>query len=770
MQLLIKALLCIAVLLPNLLVAQGSHFSADSAYAYTRHLSVTIGPRPMGSANEQTALKWAVDKFKAYGADSAYVLPFSLAKTPRKVINTSSGIAVGIFKGETDSSIVIGGHIDSSGPEIPGANDDASGTACAIEIARIWGQLPRHYTLVFAAFGGEEQGLMGSTYFVDHFQGMDKVALMLEIDMAASTENLVPFLETKDIQAPKWLVEDAFAIDRATGTATLQYPSYFFALNSLLDAASSDHAPFLEKGIPAIDFTAGINASAIHTPRDRFEFVDKSMLARSGKLVNGMLHKYQEHGIPAQRIGNYMLWPVFGARFYVPSQLVTGTVIFALLLSIWAFIHARTRRLQIPKTERVRFSGVKIVLLMLVIAIFTQLGETGIQVLKGLRYPWLAHINEYMRFAALWAIAGLWVAMHLTRKWRYSPDPYVYSKRALVIVFTFTLLLAIASFRVAFHLALPLLLISLAIITPNRLIKTIAGMLAPIPMFKLMFTDVFPMIARSSAGSGFVINSAFSAFIYSAVLTVVLLLWYLPLIYFYSYLATQVKALKYLFIKTRGPVFGMLVVLAIFGYGGYLYSLPAYNDIWRAGIHATAKYNLRTNESSLEIIGNEYFHNVKIVSDSLSETLDADIHKHDIPISFQANWFKVTGSETLASGEQDTLNVNWLLTTNKPWYKTVVKLQTDSLGITEILSEQGFVHKNGQAAFTWSAEPADTLQLQARLILPSGTKLIREVTATYLDMPMPIDVTAELADVSYRTTVVAKDTLILHNLQTTAKF
>ena len=51
-------------------------FDADSAYAYAEHLSVTIGPRPMGSASERLALDWVAEKFLSFGADSVFIMKF----------------------------------------------------------------------------------------------------------------------------------------------------------------------------------------------------------------------------------------------------------------------------------------------------------------------------------------------------------------------------------------------------------------------------------------------------------------------------------------------------------------------------------------------------------------------------------------------------------------------------------------------------------------------------------------------------------------------
>jgi hypothetical protein len=81
--------------------------------------------------------------------------------------------------------------------------------------------------------------------------------------------------------------------------------------------------------------------------------------------------------------------------------------------------------LKIEKPQRARFSGLKLFSFIIVIAIFAQLGEALLQFIKSLRYPWLIQINEYLWFAAFWAIAGVWVVLQITRKWRFSPDPYV---------------------------------------------------------------------------------------------------------------------------------------------------------------------------------------------------------------------------------------------------------------------------------------------------------------------------------------------------------
>ncbi|MEK6565886.1 MAG: hypothetical protein AABZ41_04170, partial [Bacteroidota bacterium] len=113
--------------LPFITLAQ-TPFSQDSAVAFLKTISVEIGPRPMGSPNERRAMEFAVERFRRFGLQEAYIMPMMSVEGDAlaRSTNTNSGIAVGVLKGTSERIIVIGGHIDSAGPDIPGTNDDGS--------------------------------------------------------------------------------------------------------------------------------------------------------------------------------------------------------------------------------------------------------------------------------------------------------------------------------------------------------------------------------------------------------------------------------------------------------------------------------------------------------------------------------------------------------------------------------------------------------------------------------------------------------------------
>lgn len=102
---------------------------------------------------------------------------------------------LGVIPGErADEYVVIGAHRDHWGIDpwkvgdkiYNGADDNASGVSCALQIARAVkasGMKPKR-TMVFAFWDGEEKGLLGSTYFTQNWDKMDKVKAYLNFDMA----------------------------------------------------------------------------------------------------------------------------------------------------------------------------------------------------------------------------------------------------------------------------------------------------------------------------------------------------------------------------------------------------------------------------------------------------------------------------------------------------------------------------------------------------------------------------------------------------------
>lgn len=751
------------LLLPTVVFSQTTAVSADSIYAHIKHLSETIGPRPMGSVQEQQAINWAEQKLRDYGADSTFIMHFTGTETHNNRVNTQSGVAVGIFRGVTDSAIVVGGHIDSDGREIPGANDNASGPATTLELARIWSQRQRHYTMIFCAFGGEERGLFGSYHFVDNYKDIDDVALMLSIDMTGADDDIFILMETDTMMAPKWLIRDAFDLDRKLSINRLRYPTHFCTINNIGDGAGSDHIPFLKHRIPAMDFTVGINNSPIHTMLDNMDFIHKDMLDKCGRLIDGLLVKYQTEGIPSEKSDPFILLKFLGLLLYIPTAVLPFISGIAVLTGIIAFIFSRKQRLQIKKPDRIRFSGFKLLFMLFVIFICYRLGDSTMQLLKGVRYPWLVHLNTYLWSGLVWLGLGVWVSLQLTKKWKFSLDSYVYAKRGLIILLMMTLLFAIINLRMAAYPALAFLLFSLAVLLPSKPVKLILITFAPLPMLQLMFMEAFPFMARFSSYAGFQINTGLSIILFNTAIFLLLMIWYLPFIYLFAWGVSAVPAFKKLLRVVRKVKFGFILLALLIISCAYLMTLPTHNEMWRPQVRVEADYDISTTKNSLEVLGNDFLKGVSVKTDSIDKQYNGKILKDRLDHSFTADWFNLSGNETITRAEADTMDVqcHWQITSDRPWYTVKVTIRPDTAGFHGVDSDLKFVNRKNTITFSWFSEPPEKLDLDVTFSAAPGAKLIRRITAVYPEMPIPIQVKSNIATVRYRTTVTQLDTLTM---------
>lgn len=149
----------------------------------TRHtLSVQDDPRRgIGAARDY--IKRQFDEIAATSGGrmsvelQSYIQPpASRIPAPTRITNVIATLR-GTDPRSADRVYVVGAHYDSRVTDVlnatadsPGANDDGSGTAAVIELARVMAPRPTEATIVFAAFAGEEQGLYGSNHFAQTAQ------------------------------------------------------------------------------------------------------------------------------------------------------------------------------------------------------------------------------------------------------------------------------------------------------------------------------------------------------------------------------------------------------------------------------------------------------------------------------------------------------------------------------------------------------------------------------------------------------------------------
>ena len=267
--------------------------------------------------------KWIYEQFRSYNprlevSFDQYRLKKSIAPGSRIPSDVDLYNVVAVLPGTTnkDQRIIISGHYDSvnntrppgspapepGGPpapprdpniDAPGVTDDGSGTACVMELARVMSQYQFEKTIVFVAFAGEEEGLLGSTLYAEKARSLDqKIEAVLNSDIIGSdvggdgrTENrrvnifsedpidsssreIARYMkEIGERYVPSMTVDPVFRADRF--------------------GRGGDHTPFNLEGFAAVRVSTPVeNFANQHSATDTFAGTSPSYIARVTK-VNG---------------------------------------------------------------------------------------------------------------------------------------------------------------------------------------------------------------------------------------------------------------------------------------------------------------------------------------------------------------------------------------------------------------------------------------------------------------------------------------------------
>ncbi len=166
----------------------------DSITLYIRQLSgdttvvisgvtQTILSRHKNQPGNELAAQFIHQKLQSFGLNVQYEV---FSSTGKNVIATKQGSS------DSHAYFIVCAHYDDmpSGTTAPGADDNASGTATVIELARVFSQYNFNYTIKFICFDEEEQGLIGSNYYATQARNRnDSIIGVINLDMTAYDNN-----------------------------------------------------------------------------------------------------------------------------------------------------------------------------------------------------------------------------------------------------------------------------------------------------------------------------------------------------------------------------------------------------------------------------------------------------------------------------------------------------------------------------------------------------------------------------------------------------
>ena len=226
---------------------------------------------------------------------NSFAFPETLhASLSVKVENTRATVnnVLAYLPGKTEEYVILGAHYDHLGrgnfdslapSQIgqihPGADDNASGTAGVLELARLFaplkGQLQRG--ILFANFAGEELGLLGSAEWVkEPTRPLEKAVAMMNMDMIGRIKDGKLYIGGVGTGSTLESI-----LKQAESNTTFKYE------NSAGGYSSSDHTSFVTKRIPVLFFFSGLH-SDYHKPSDTWEKINSDAAAKLLDVVSNV--------------------------------------------------------------------------------------------------------------------------------------------------------------------------------------------------------------------------------------------------------------------------------------------------------------------------------------------------------------------------------------------------------------------------------------------------------------------------------------------------
>jgi len=277
---------------------------ADVAYLADDRLE----GRLIGTPGNDSAAAYIARRFRAlglepldFGGGPAYAQPFTarvaaFAHVGKPFELPTQNVAALIpgsdpkLRGEV---VVLGAHYDHLGRDTifaadpragsvihNGADDNASGTAAVLELARLIAKHPTRRSIIFANFSGEEEGLLGSAWMVDHMPvTVDSIDAMLNFDMVGRMKN-----DHVIIYGVATATEMPALLDSANRTLGIHISGQGDGFGP------SDHSSFYAKNIPVLHFFTDLHDD-YHRTTDTPDKINAAGEARVVALAENVLRE-----------------------------------------------------------------------------------------------------------------------------------------------------------------------------------------------------------------------------------------------------------------------------------------------------------------------------------------------------------------------------------------------------------------------------------------------------------------------------------------------
>jgi len=263
--------------------------------------NISFQPKDRSAISEIPVVYLTKEGKKKWFRDESASQDITISVSLSEVHRTGNNI-IGWLDNKADRTVIIGAHYDHLGYGEDGsslyrgqekmihngADDNASGTAAVIELARLLKQSKlKKNNYLFIAFSGEELGLFGSKYFTEHPTiDLSTVNYMLNMDMVGRLNDSTHTLTIGGYgTSPEW---------GSLFSEKKEYKYFTFKFDSS-GTGPSDYTSFYRKDIPVLFFFTGLH-SDYHKPTDDADKINYTGEVMVIKLIYNLLEDLNDKG------------------------------------------------------------------------------------------------------------------------------------------------------------------------------------------------------------------------------------------------------------------------------------------------------------------------------------------------------------------------------------------------------------------------------------------------------------------------------------------
>ncbi len=320
----------------------------------TRHISSTQASPSEGIGAARRYIKEQLEIFRTASGGALYTFELAFEAFAAPEDATRQYNIVGAISGSDPAAgaIIVGAHYDSIGTPresgsayAPGANDNASGVAAVLEMARIMSAAPLKATVMFTLFSAEEFARQGSISFARWIADNElDVIGMINLDTIGNTQDFYGASEDR------YLRVFSAGPNETSSSRRLARQANFLAYNhnvnmglQVMDAIDrenrwGDHMSFSELGYPAIRLINAFEEKRNADPTDTIDFIEPAYLSRATEAALAIVVALADGPRPPENIvlrqrddgKRELVWaPVEGAASYLIALRPPGSLIYS---------------------------------------------------------------------------------------------------------------------------------------------------------------------------------------------------------------------------------------------------------------------------------------------------------------------------------------------------------------------------------------------------------------------------------------------------------